>query len=159
MRSLAFLVLLTSACSVERAATAQAPSQGEAQAAGDAYRAYCGLCGDGEGCGCLKAADFVPERWSQRAGPYLRAMRGYYECQRLMTLTEDGMYPNTPTLASREGDGFAMISGYSRSCGPHACTDEAEAMAQHLPAALLASSPQPEKGALLAVCEIRQPRP
>src|SRR5215212_9087903 len=78
------------ACAGEPRATTPARST-EVQQAKAAYQAYCGACPDAEGC-CLGAADFNEQRFSARAGRYLRAMRDYYECQRTGALKDEALY-------------------------------------------------------------------
>lgn len=110
--------------------SAEPPRAGDAAASYAAYEAYCGVCTEAETC-CLREADFAPERWSNESGTYLRAMRDYYECQRMAVL-DHARYQPAPLAPS---DGFGPLTHAGNivaSCYPHGCGDYAAIMAAEL---------------------------
>jgi len=121
----------------------------DAAAAYAAYQAYCGLCPNAETC-CLGESDFGPEHWSSASGTYLRAMRGYYECQRAQAMGES-LYVQPP----EEPPGSASFgpltnAGHFRlSCYPHAC-GESEVMVSELDRAR--ADPVPHDEGALVIC-------
>jgi hypothetical protein len=108
------------------------PDASDLKAAWQAYSAYCSLCRNGGPC-CLREADFAPERWSKQSGPYLRAMRDYYECEFAESSTNEYLGLNAP---ARPADQFPTISNYARNCEPHACQGHSAKMASELDRAL-----------------------
>jgi hypothetical protein len=147
MRALLAVAGLSVACAAGTPPTSEgAPSRPELKAAWDAYSAYCSLCRNGGPC-CLKEADFAPERWSPRAGPYLRAFHDYYECEYSESIRAESAGDNTPPRDS--SDQFPTLSNFSRNCGPHACQGHQASMVAELDRALAAPRPHPT-GALVA---------
>jgi hypothetical protein len=121
----------------------------DAAAAFSAYQAYCGLCPKAETC-CLGETDFAAPHWSSASGTYLRAMRGYYECQRTQTLTES-MHVEPPVESAGSGSfrPFSNAGHHQLSCYPHACS-EAEVMASELDRAR--ADPVPHDEGALVIC-------
>lgn len=117
------------------------------RAAWQAYSAYCSLCRNGSPC-CLTEADFAPERWSKQAGPYLRALRDYYECEFAEAAANESLGSNAP--APTPNDEFPTMSNFARNCLPHACQGHAEKMTSELDRALATAHAHPP--AALVAC-------
>jgi hypothetical protein len=150
MRSLITLVLLGAACTAGSPPSESGSPPGDVRAAWKAYSAYCSLCKNGSPC-CLKESDFAPERWSKQSGPYLKAMRDFYDCEFAESsrpeVYSDRIRGNDPATA--ESIDFPTMSNYARNCEPHACQRYGDLMIQELDRALAAPSRHAE-GALVA---------
>jgi hypothetical protein len=125
----------------------------DAAVANAAYQAYCGLCPKAETC-CLDESAFAPDNWSSASGAYLRAMRGYYECQRAQTLLES-MHVEPPLEPSGSGsfNSFSNAGHYQLSCYPHACGEFSETMASELDRAR--ATPELHEPGALVICAPR----
>jgi len=97
------------------------------------------MCPRSTAC-CLSEADFAEPRWSEAAGPYLRALREHYECRRGDTLIdyasrEDERNPPRPL-----DDRIPLAPpapGLRWSCEQYACMTSAGVMASQLDRALV----------------------
>lgn len=126
--------------------------EGELAGARDAYAAFCGMCPSTETC-CLGAADFTPARYSERAGPYLRALREHYECRRGDALIDVSLSEQPqlgdPRLRGSDESGYPVRWQTRFSCERQACEASAEIMTAELDRALAQPTPHPT-GALVA---------
>jgi hypothetical protein len=148
MRALFALAVLSLGCAAGSPPPGEsAPSRSELKAAWDAYAAYCSLCRNGSPC-CLKETDFAPERWSKQSGPYLRALRDFYQCEYSESIGDESSGMNAPPPAAP--DYFPTLSNFSRNCGPHACRDQAT-MVSELDRAL--ATPRPHPAGALVACQ------
>lgn len=144
------VVLTVMGCGARGAPPAPEPYRAsDAAAAHAAYQAYCGLCPKAETC-CLSESDFGPGHWSSASGAYLRAMRGYYECQRAQTMGES-LYVRPPEETPGAGPfgPFTNAGHYRLSCYPHAC-EESEVMASELDRAR--ADPVPHDEGAVVIC-------
>jgi hypothetical protein len=145
-RTLLLLTFFTVACGAGTPAAEQQADTDDLRAAQGAYNAYCNLCSNGEPC-CLSGEDFAPERWSKQSTPYLRALRGYYECEYTESSLAETQGSNAPATAEV---GFPTISNFSRNCEPHACQSYQATMQSQLDRALAA--PRPHTAGAMVVC-------
>jgi hypothetical protein len=146
MRALIAFAGIAMACAAGNGAPSEtAPAPSELKAAWQAYSTYCSACRNGSPC-CLKEADFAPERWSKQSGAYLRAFRGYYECEYSEAVRSESAGENAPLRAS---DDFPTLSNFARNCEPHGCQGHQAVMVSELNRALATPGDHPE-GALVA---------
>jgi hypothetical protein len=147
MRALMVISSLLAACAAGPAPPSEpAPAQSELRAAWQAYSAYCGLCRNGSPC-CLTEADFAPERWSKQSGPYLRALRDYYDCEYAESAKDESLGMNAPP-DSPNGN-WGTMSNFARNCAPHACQNHQATLVSELDRALATPRAHPP-GALVA---------
>jgi hypothetical protein len=147
MRWLIASLWLTTACAAGSPPTESASAPGDVKAAWQAYSAYCSACKNGSPC-CLQERDFAPERWSKQSGPYLKAMRDFYDCE--LAESASAEYSGENPAPQTGGDMyFPTLSNYARNCEPHACQRYGDIMVRELDRALAATTPHP-KGAQVA---------
>jgi hypothetical protein len=147
MRVLIALLLLGTACTAGSPPSGLGSAPSDVKAAWQAYSTYCSLCKNGSPC-CLKESDFAPERWSKQSGPYLKAMRDFYDCELADSVRAEYSGENPAPVTSGEMY-FPTISNYARNCGPHACQRYSDIMVRELDRSLAAPSPH-STGALVA---------
>src|SRR5215203_3621555 len=116
-RLLLLLACITTACAAGAPVAEHQPRADDLREAREAYNAYCSLCRGGGPC-CLTDEDFAAERWSKQSTAYLRAFRGYYECEYADTSLEEAQKMNAPATDQQN---FPTMSNLSRNCQPHAC--------------------------------------
>jgi hypothetical protein len=144
-RVLMLLACITTACAAGAPVAEHEARSDDLRSAQEAYQAYCSLCRTGGPC-CLQAEDFAPERWSNQSTAYLRAFRGYYECEYSDTSLEEAQGMNAPAT---DPQGFPTMRNLSRNCQPHACQSYQATMQSELDRALATRRPH-APGALVA---------
>jgi hypothetical protein len=140
------LALFTIGCAAGAPAADQRASADDLSAARAAYSAYCNLCRGGAPC-CLSDKDFAPERWSKQSTVYLRAFRGYYECEYSEASLAESQGMNAPVAPEVD---FPTASNFSRNCQPHACQSYQATMQSELDRAL--ATPRPHPPDAMVVC-------